>query len=289
MAAPLRIAHLLAVHKAPVQVNAFVRQLSGGDVYLHVDAKSAAALTPALAGGPRISILTGGPVIWGDISQVDATLLLLRAARASGANYDYLCFNSGQDLLVRNGLAEHLARDPRRIFMTARKTKTSEHYFWKVRWPKATRNVFDSVWHPHRVLRYALLTLFRLGINPRPNRGALPQGFGFYRGSSWFAIPGAVAHYILDYLDLNPSYRETFQDALTPDEAFFQTLLMNSAFAGDVSGEILTYLNKENNRARTIRLRDVPVIETSGKFFARKFDAAVDEDVVAHFCASARS
>lgn len=284
MPAPIKIAYLLLVHKSPEQVNAFIRQLSDGDVYVHVDAKSAATVSPALARDPNVKVLNGGPVTWGDINQVDATLLLLRAVRASGRRYDYVCLNSGQDLLVRGGLADHLASDKKRIFMTVIKQGKSAQYFWKVRWPKATRNLFESPWHPYRVLRYALWTLFKLGVNLRPNRNTLPEGFDFYRGSSWFTLPPAAMDYILDYLDRNPSYYRTFMEALTPDEAFFQTLLMNSPYAADITGEILTYLNKDNNRAVTLSMKDVADIERSGKFFARKFDAALDAPVVRYFC-----
>ena len=291
----LRLAHLLLVHKNPDQVNAFLKQIARdgrADVYVHVDKKSPEAVLEGIAGGPNVHVLSERiEVTWGDFSMIDATLLLLRKMRGSGRSYDFVCLNSGQDLLVKDGLAEHLARNRGAIFMDPGRIEPGDprSSSWRIRWPRVTRNRFDSPLHPFRLLRAGLGRLYSWGVNLCPNPRALPDHHVFHRGSQWFCLPGEAAGYMLDYLDRNPACYEVFKEALVPDMSFFHTLIMNSPYAERVAGEILTYLNfgksyKDNNHAVVLTMKDVPDIEKSGKYFARKFDAGVDNRVIAYFC-----
>ena len=47
-------------------------------------------------------------VKWGDISQIDATILLLKKVLDTQKSYDFVCLRSGQDLLVKNGFRDFL-------------------------------------------------------------------------------------------------------------------------------------------------------------------------------------
>lgn len=286
------IAYILQVHRGPGQINKFIRQLAAdrhSDIYIHIDRKSMRAISHEIMSGGNIEIIKDNvEVIWGDISQVDATLSLLKSQKKSRKKYDFVCFRSGQDLLVRNGLHNHLKRNKGKIFMNAKKIENSasESYFWKVQWPKFTRHRYDSIFHPYRILRPALIGLYNLGVNIIPNRNRLPMNV--YRGSSWFCIPFEVAEYIIDYLEKNPWYYEAFRNALAPDEYFFQTIIMNSPYASGIVCDNLTYLNfgksySDNNHPVTLKMKDLPEIEASGKFFARKFDESVDKEIIEYF------
>lgn len=291
----LLCAQILLVHKNPEQVNAFVQQLAidcRADVYIHIDAKCSDAMVRAIASGPRVSVLKERvSVSWGDHNMIDATLLLLRAVRASGKNYDFVCLNSGQDLLVRAGLAAHLARNRGMIFMQAKRCESHDphNFYWRIRWPRITRNRYEWALHPYRLLRAAMGVLYMRGLNLRPNPRNLPENWFFYHGAQWFCLSGEAAEYILDYLDRNPAFEAVFKDSLVPDMSFFQTLIMNSPLANQVTGAHLTYLNfgetyRDKNHAVVLTMKDVPAIENSGGFFARKFDQTVDADVIHHFC-----
>ncbi|MBI3822505.1 MAG: hypothetical protein HY289_07475 [Planctomycetes bacterium] len=291
----LRLAHILLVHKNPDQVNAFVRQLTAegqADVYIHVDAKCPESMVQAIASGGNVHVLKERvSVTWGDYNSIEATLLLLRAVHDSGKDHDYVCLNSGQDLLVRDGLAAHLAENRGRLFLEAERFEKDDprNYYWRIRWPRSARNLYDWPLHPYRLMRAALRVLFARGINLRPNPHPLPDNWLFHRGSQWFCITGAAVAYILDFLTRNPSYEAAFRASLVPDMSFFQTLLMNSPLAQQVTGHNLTYLNfgttfGDNNHPVALTMNDVPAIEASGRFFARKFEPAVDAHVIRHFC-----
>jgi len=291
----LRVAHMLLVHKNPDQVNALVRQLLAeghADVYIHVDAKCTEEVIRAIASGSSVTVLDDRvSVTWGDYNTIDATLLLLKAVRAAGKSYDFVTLNSGQDLLVRDGLTAFLAANQGKIFLEAERFEENDprNFYWRIRWPVVTRNVYDSALHPYRLLRAALRSFYFWGINLRPNPHALPDRWLFHRGSQWFCITGEAAGYILDFLAQNPAYELAFKDSLVPDMSFFQTLLMNSPLAAQVTGANLTYLNfgttyGDSNHPVVLTMNDVPAIESSGRFFARKFEPTVDADVIRYFC-----
>src|SRR5208283_4734240 len=101
------------VHKNPEQLNKFIGQISGdgpSDIYIHIDKKSVRSLSTGIINSGNINIMEESTdVKWGDISQIDATLSMLKSLKKSYTKYDFVCLKSGQDLKVRNGFREHLA------------------------------------------------------------------------------------------------------------------------------------------------------------------------------------
>ena len=162
-----------------------------------------------------------------------------------------------------------------------------QSYFWKIKWPKIARKQYDAPLHPFRMLRAVLIRLYKLGINAMPNPNKLP--FNVYRGSEWFCIPGYIAEHILAFIEKNEWYYEAFKNALASDEYFFQTIIMNSPFAKDNVCNNLTHIrfgqtHRDKNHPVILTMNDVTEIESSGKFFARKFDEDVDSTVIDYFC-----
>lgn len=289
----LRVAHVILVHKNPGQANAFIRQLvaaGNADIFVHVDAKCSASVYDAILSGPSIhKVPQRVSVGWADFSMIEATLAALRAVRDSGIPFDFVTLNSGQDLLVRDGLHAHLAAHPNTTFMQAERFPADApgNYVWRIQWPTAARGS-RSPWHWSRFLRIAFRILYSRGFNPRPNPHQLPGGWDYYSGSQWICFSRDAFAYTLDYLDRNPSFCEIFRHSVVPDMAFLQTLVMNSPFASQVSGDNLTFLNfgktfSDCNSPVTLTMADVPAIESSGRFFARKFEQSEDSAVIDYF------
>ena len=127
-----------------------------------------------------------------------------------------------------------------------------------------------------------------MGLNVRPNNRQFPEGVTFHSGSQWWVISGEAAWFILDYLEEKPQFYRAFVDCLTPDQSYFQTLLMSSKLDAHHAGDMLTYLKfgdtfRTKNHPVPIRLGEVDKISSSGKFFARKFNPKVDSAVVRHY------
>ena len=286
-----RTAFLLQVHKNPEQVNGFINQLVSGhqaDIYIHVDKRSREEFEAGLHAGPRITLLKESiECEWGDISQVNATLLLIREALASNQNYDFLCLRSGQDLMVNPGFKQFLRENRNKIFLSYRKMERDELGLMKIRWPKASRKRYTTP-HPIRLFRRGLLSLSRKGVNLFPNKKKWKEEFSFYKGSQWFTIPVETARYIIDFIEENKWFHEYFTHTLVPDESYFQTLLMNSPYRDLVVNSNLYFVKwgetlSGRNSPQTLSEADIPAIERSGGFFARKFDSMMDPAIVDYF------
>ncbi|MFZ3591240.1 beta-1,6-N-acetylglucosaminyltransferase [Bacillus sp. DJP31] len=291
MSSPLRTAFILQIHKNPEQVNKFVHQLISGDkadVFIHIDKKSREHLSGKIITGPNVITLDESiDCEWGDISQVDTTLLLLKAVVATEREYDFICLRSGQDLLIKEGFREFLEDHQRNIFMTFRLMERNELGLMRLYWPKITRRRYTTA-HPIRVYRRMLLTLYRRRLNLLPNMKKWPKEISFYKGSQWFSIPYSAASYILEFLEGNEWYYRYFKNTLVPDESFFQTLIMNSPYRKAVINNNLYAFKwgetlSERNSPQDLTREDIPMMEVSNQFFARKFDESKDSFVVQYF------
>ncbi|MDQ0155377.1 beta-1,6-N-acetylglucosaminyltransferase [Robertmurraya andreesenii] len=286
-----RTAFILQVHNHPEQVNKFILQLLGSkqaDVYVHIDRKSYSDMKDKIVLNSNVKVLEESVDIeWGDISQVEATLLLLKEVVLSGKNYDFVCLRSGQDLLVNDGFKEFLMTSRNNIYMGYRELSHSELGLVKIQWPKIMRKRYAN-YHPIRILRRVLLTLYSKGINIIPNRNPFPDEYSIYKGSQWFTMPLEVVKYILNFLQENTWYYSFFENTLVPDESFFQTIVMNSHYKTDMVNNNLFYLKwgealNERNSPQYLRKDDITAIENSNMFFARKFDCKIDNEIVDYF------
>jgi len=290
----LSTAYILQIHKNPNQVNNFIKQILSteqSDIYVHIDKKSYHLLHDKIFKNPRVTILRECvDVVWGDISQIDATLLLLREVLSSGKKYDFVCLRSGQDLLVKNGFGEHLKNNKYKIFMSAYYIgkRDAAASFVNVKWPKFTRQLIINPYHPYRLVRRIVALLYRLGLNLIPNSNKLPENYVIYEGSQWFCLPYNVAHFIIDFLENNKWFYKVFEESLVPDQFFFQTIIMNSKYKYDVVNDNLMYIKfgddlKSRNNPITLKIEHIDTIKTSNQYFARKFDENVDNQVIEYY------
>lgn len=291
MGLPPRTAYILQIHKNPEQVNTFIHQLISGDqadVFVHIDKKNYNEMYGKILIGPNITVLKDSVSCeWGDISQIDATLLLLKAVINSNNNYDYVCLRSGQDLLVKNGFKGFLDDQRGKVFISYRLLNKDELGLIKIKWPKITRKRYTTA-HPIRLYRRFLLSLYSKGFNVYPNNHTWPKEFQFYKGSQWFTLPFEVAKFIMDYLKNNDWYYQFFKDSLVPDESFFHTLIMNSPYKNKVVNNNLFYLKwgeslSGRNSPQDLTIQDYKLIDESNLFFARKFDENIDKLVIEYY------
>jgi len=286
-----RTAYILQIHKNADQVNRFIHQLIAedrADVFVHIDKKNYEDLSERIIQSPRVKVLQQSiSCNWGDRSQVDTTILLLREVVSSNHKYDYVSLRSGQDLLIRSGLAEFLEENNGKIFLDLRNITKKNLCVMKINWPSITRKRYTSA-HPYRILRRLLQDLYDKGINPFPNKNYWPEDFAFYCGSQWFTIPLEVAKYILEFLEENVWYYRFFEKTYIPDEWFFHTIIMNSPYKHQVINNNLTYLRigeklTERNSPVNLTSQEIPLLEKSSQFFARKFDETTDSAVIDYF------
>lgn len=233
----IKVAFLINAHGNFQHLQRLINALLGyrqfeASVFVHVDAKSRGHFE---FHDDRVWVADSRlKVYWGGVSQVLATLLLMREAAAARTDFKYFCFLTGQDYPVKP--EEYLAG----VFSGTRT------YINLVRMPEASKPVtrLTEYWFEHErrglsaykfVCRATESVLRSVGIRKR-----IP--FTPYGGSQHFFLHVDCARYILSFCDAHPEFIDFHSTALCPDESFFQTIIGNSPFSDSLAPS-LVYAN----------------------------------------------
>lgn len=272
-------------HKNPEQINLLTGALMHPDIdiYLHIDKK--AQMQDLLKKGSHVFMLPDQERIdvqWASISQVTATLHLIRYARKK-KDYDYFWLISGQDFPIKSIKEIY-------TYILNRHNKNFINLFSAKRHNLKRNELFYPQWLIGKAFYKRVLKRLLVGVTGgyyhtfAPfKRHPLP--LDYYFGSQWWCLSKEVIEWMLQYLQQNPSYYAFFQNSVCPDECFFQTLFMNSPYRENRE-EHLTYVNwKENSISPDIlTVRDYKELMNSSYLMARKFDINVDKDIIDKFC-----
>ena len=254
---------------------------------IHVDKKS--SIGAKILQGEDIIMLPEEhrvDVQWSRISQVDATLNLLKFARSMD-EYDFFWVCSGQDFPIKSPsyivrwFEEHKDKDFLELFSSANLGLSQENNYDK-------RNaIYFPEWMLGRKqwqrIAKRLYTELTGGYNktfPFVRRKPV-NGLHFYFGSSWICLSKRTWDWMRDYLQAHPEYYAYFKNCNCPDESFFQTLVMNSPYA-DKRMDYLHYIDWSEGRSnpKILSMTDYENLMASDKLMARKFDITVDRDVL---------
>jgi hypothetical protein len=233
----MRIAYLMLVHKNPQLLKRAIAMLSSEDCafHIHVDRKADIREFSAIGGGNIFFSEQRIPVYWGEFSQVEATMLLVRQALACPANYDYLVFLQGSDYPLRSGryIQGFLEKNRGREFINLVKMPAPGYPLSKI---NKVRYPFGKP-----IRRLATRALAKVGLAYRNYRKHL-GGLEAYAGQAWWTLSRDACRYTLEFAACNPHVEKYFRNAFTSDEMFFHTILGNSPFRPRVS-KGLTYVD----------------------------------------------
>lgn len=276
----MKIAYCILCHKNSRILNETVNYLSkDNDVFIHVDKKSNINNFNEYKKN-AIILKNRIDVRWGHISQVKATINLLKST--NNKNYDYIFLLSGDCLPLKTN---------RYINKFLEKNLPSQY----IALDKNFKNLDDRVKYIYNSLYYKkncniVLKVIRkmqdkLKIFPRNKLyKKLPK---LYKGTQWFGITGELKFYILDFIEKNPEYVKAFENSFCCDEVFFHTIVFNSKFRNNI------YKPKDNSNIcfqalryidwstgpdfpRILNENDFNNIKKSECLFGRKFDENID-------------
>lgn len=271
----MQIAHIILVHKDPLQVMRMIKSCthSNIDFWIHVDAKCNANdfeevlnLENVYTVQPRVKVQ------WGGYSIVQATLNVLHAAIRSGKKYSYFNFLSGQDYPIKRA-AE---------FYTFLQQNTGVEFAGSIAYNTRKEDaVRITSYYLHEYNFPGKLLAERIMNRFLPAR-QFPFNYAIRKGNQWITITNAAVNYILDFLKANPEYAKYFRLTHAPDEFFFQTILYNSHFKEKIKDVCLQYIDWSENKKspKTLTIQDSENLLQSPLFFARKFDSKVDENIL---------
>jgi len=272
----MKVAFLVLAHTDPVHLYRLCAKLAeSGDVYVHYDKKSnprevrARGLERVHFVEPRIR------VSWGNFSQVEATLLMMRTALSSNQDYRYFSLHSGQDYPIRPvyQYVDHLTASYPMLFIRACNMWSScEHYSRLVR-----RIWFTEPWIAHNLLDKCLRRALNLALSPF--RRSYFNNITPFFGSAYWAITRECADFILQWSDAHPEFLQYYHRTLASDEQFFHTIVYNSGFRKHASPPefrgrgTVNYANHHllhPSQKKVYTSEDFSEIAASSMFFARK-------------------
>ena len=296
----IRIAIMLALHNNPEQANYFIKQClayEGTEIFIHVDQKGIWILDNLIK-NKHIHILPKHyDVQWGDISQVKYVLALMKYIvkyeLKTDRQFDYISIHSGNDLLVRpmSELAGFLEKDHQMAYLDCNKLPWAEWQYGgglgrlALYWPKFFRKRLKRFSFTH-CCRAIYGRMYSIGIIKGRR---LPTNISFWGKTAWYTLSGDCMRRCLSYLKQNPGYLKFYENALCPDEIFFNTIVHLVCKTGVRTDNNLRYVDmedydkKKKKKKKTLTMKDIDKIEHSGAFFARKFDIDIDQAVIDYY------
>jgi hypothetical protein len=103
-----------------------------------------------------------------------------------------------------------------------------------------------------------------------------------YGGWFFSTLAKPCVRYVRDFARDNPDMVAFFRTVLGPEEAFLQTVLVNSGkfrFEPD-SKRYIDMSQSRNNHSKKLGVVDLDLMLASGAHWARKFDRAYDAEVL---------
>ncbi|HEV7368007.1 beta-1,6-N-acetylglucosaminyltransferase [Arenibaculum sp.] len=266
----MRLAYVITVFKQPEQVARLLDAIWHPDdaFALHLDAKASPDLRmrfEALAQGrPNVTFVDPVRVCWGGFSLCEAEWRCLHHLVTRHPGWDYLMNITGQDfpLRPRRDIIADLASRPGTNYMQVLDVAALPRHFRQ-----------RSAWY----CLEARDRLLRLPIPYLPPRRFRNRWFG----SGWHVLTRDFCEWLVA-TPLMDECRRYFRHVKHPHEAWLQAMMMASPFRDTVDQDnrrAIVWTHGSGN-PNILTIADLPALERSDAFFARKFDESVDAQVL---------
>lgn len=267
----MKIAHLILIHKNPLQIKRLIQRLAhpDADFYVHIDLKTDINPFLFLQSQNIKFIINRVRVHWGAYSVVQATVNGLSEILKTGNKYDYINLMSGQDYPLKSTSDIHyfLENNPNKAFMHTLSVENE--------WKEAIHRI--TKYHLSEYTFFGKYTLEKWLNLFLPLR-KMPNNLVAVGRSQWFTITSTHAEYLVNYLQKNKNVKRFFELTWGSDEFVFQTILFNSEYQKDIVNDNLRYIDWSEKKAspKTLTINDLSTLLNSGKLFARKFNETLD-------------
>jgi len=252
------------------------------EFYIHIDKKSSLNLTDlsAYAEADNIHIYKEYIVNWGSVNHLKTILFLSKKALEDKKN-GYFHLISGQDFPVKT--KEYFEND-----LNTEKDYV-EYFDMPTKWwagsgmERIDRYNFYELFDYKKFFGKVIIDLLVkiqkvLKIH---RKKTINQFFEkLYGGSTYWSLTRNSLRYVIEFTDENMINCMKF--TFCAEEIYFQTLLLNSKYAGNIVNDNLRYVDWNSGRGgfpAFLDETDYDKIKTSNKLFARKFHENNSEEL----------
>lgn len=287
---PKRIAFLIIAHSDVHHLRRLCHTLRPHRIFIHWDKKSG-----SLPDIPDVEFVEKREaVFWAGFSQIKATMNLIKAALATEENYLKIVLLSGADYPIKpiSELAEKFSKDNGHNYIRCVKVNDAPNLMKLV-----ARNVYRDGVLPLRIKRTKYVTqierAFRLLLNKlialTPRHHPKEE---LFHGSQWWALSPEACRYAVNVYEDRADLRKFYSLTFVSDEQYFHTIIMNSHFR-EKCEQPVPFKGRGTYRTANLHIidpslskwftaSDIKFIETSDKFFVRKVQSGISDELINH-------
>ncbi|WP_341525179.1 beta-1,6-N-acetylglucosaminyltransferase [Nostoc sp. UHCC 0302] len=283
----MNLAYLVLAHNTPNHLCRLINALNSPDVhfFIHIDYKSDNLPFLEKINHQNVTFIQNRvSVYWGEFSQVEAILNLIKEALNNQNKFDYLILMSGSDYPLKS--AKYI-----NYYLTARvgtefinlvempnpKAGKTLERFYKYQPQTLSNERF------YKVIKLVLYVLINKVLRWRRNYKKVLGNLKPYGGSTWWVLSADACQYILSFTETNPEIVNFFKNTWSPDESFFHTIIGNSKFRTKAAKNLTFAQWKKLKNPEFIDMEQLQILlskdkiiatntNTSNEFlFARKF------------------
>ncbi len=269
----MKIAHLILAHKQPAQLERLIRALDhpAAVFFIHIDKKADETAFRYLTSAANVHFIQQrASIYWAGYGTIQATLNGFQEIAAD--RYDYINVISAQDFPLKPAaeIYQYLLERRGTEFITCESIDDE--------WSEAAPRV-----RKYHLINWRIPGKYRLEkwVNLLLPKRKFPVDYAVVGRANWFTLSQPAAQYILDFVQQNPRYVRYFKYCWGADEFFFATILYNSFYKNRIVPN-LVYVDwlPGKGHPEIITSDKLDALTASGKLFARKFDSAVDAQVL---------
>lgn len=268
----ISIAYLILVHRFPEQFKRLFKGIydSNNCYLIHLDKKADKEfyddIKEFLSGFPNSYILESENVVWGGYSMVQVELNGMKYLLDINVEWDYFINLSGQDFPLKS---QNIIRE----FLTENKGKN---------FLKCANQLLERPDTMNRVENYFVET--ETGFTGTPYKREFLENVTSYIGGQWMILTRECCDFICNNEEVK-KFEDYYRNTLIADESFFQTVLMNSSFDGEIINDdkraIIWIPDGDIKlRPKTFTTKDIDYLLLENHLFARKFDDNVCPNVI---------
>lgn len=272
----MRTAHLIVVHKNPMQLERMLKSMyhPSFDFFIHVDKKIDIKLYSHLDTLPNVVFVEKRvDVKWGGQSLIRAHLNGIAEICKNGQDYNFINFLSGQDYPIKpiEEIASFFQENIGKEFIQYRDIIND--------WKEA-----QSRYKKYHLTEFKFRGATQLEriINLLARERKMPYNLHPYGESVFCMLSPEVALYILNTIQNDKRIETFFKYVWGGDEFLFQTIVMNSPYRDRIINNNYRYIDWSEKKAnpKILKKDDLEKIKSTPMLFARKFDTSKDTEVL---------
>ena len=274
----MKVAHLILAYKNPDQLDKLIDIMSIDEFtfFIHLDKKIDFTDFEYISKRKNVFFIKKRvKITWGSLSMSNAIIESFKEI-INHDNFDNISVITSQHLPIKS---------PKEILNYLIENK--DYQFFRCI-PYNPENDWWKICET-RILKYSLIEWKIPGkykiekiINTiLPNRKT-PTNYTIVGSPSCYCFTADCVKYIIKEYNENSHLKKYFKYVWGSDEFIFSTIIYNSKFKDKIN-DCLVYVefpDKKDGHSKVLRKSDYDKIKNSGKYFARKFDPTIDNEII---------